>query len=56
MFHAVGIPGVSFYSGHHDDVNLPTDDPEKLDYEKAGKIARLAYEVTMELGNREVLW
>lgn len=56
VFHAVGIPGVSFYSGHHDDVNLPTDDPEKLDYEKAGKIARLAYEVTIELGNREVLW
>jgi hypothetical protein len=56
MFHAVGIPAVNFYSGHHDDVNLPTDDPEKLDYDKAEKISRLVYEVTMELGNREHLW
>jgi len=56
MFHAAGIPAVSFYSGHHDDVNLPTDDPEKLDYEKAEKISRLVYEITMELGNRENLW
>jgi hypothetical protein len=56
MFHAVGIPGVCFYSGHHDDVNLPTDDPEKLDYDKAEKISRLVYELTMELGNRENLW
>ena len=47
---------VCFYSGHHDDANMPTDDPEKVDYEKAEKISRLAYEVTMELANREVLW
>jgi hypothetical protein len=56
MFHIVGIPAVSFYSGHHEDVNLPTDDPEKLDYDKAHKIAQLVYEVTMELGNGETLW
>jgi len=56
MFHAVGIPAVSFYSGHHDDVNRPTDDAEKLDYEKAQEIARLVYEITMELGSREILW
>jgi hypothetical protein len=56
MFHAVGIPGVNFYSGHHEDVNLPTDDPDKIDYEKAEKISRLVYELTMELGNREDLW
>ena len=56
MFHAVGIPAVSFYSGHHDDVNRPTDDADKLDYEKAQEIARLVYEITMELGNRSELW
>lgn len=56
MFHAVDIPAVLVYSGHHDDVNLPTDDPEKLDYEKAQKISRLVYELTLELGNAEVLW
>jgi hypothetical protein len=56
MFHAVGIPAVSFYSGHHEDVNQPTDDPEKVDYEKVQRISQLVYEVTMELGNRPVLW
>lgn len=56
MFHAVGIPAVSFYSGHHDDVNRPTDDADKLDYEKAQGIARLVYEITMELGSKPSLW
>jgi Zn-dependent M28 family amino/carboxypeptidase len=56
MFHAVNIAAVSFYSGHHGDANKPTDDPEKLDYEKAEKIAQLVYEVVMELGNRDRLW
>jgi hypothetical protein len=56
MFHAVGIPAVSFYSGHHDDVNRPTDDADKLDYEKAEQIARLVCEITMELGNKPTLW
>jgi len=55
-FHFVGIPGVSFYSGHHDDVNESTDDAEKLDYDKAEKITRLACEVTMELGNATLPW
>ena len=56
MFHAKGIPGVSFYSGHHGDANRPTDTPEKIDYEKAEQISRLVYEITMELGNRDELW
>lgn len=55
-FHFKGIPGVSFYSGHHPDVNKPTDDPEKLDYDKAEKIARLVYEVTSALGNEPLPW
>ncbi len=55
-FDAAGIPAVSFYSGHHEDANRPTDDPEKLDYEKATKISQLVYQVTMELGNRERPW
>jgi hypothetical protein len=51
-----GIPGVSFYSGHHADVNRPTDDPEKLDYDKAEKITRLAYELTVALGTGPLPW
>jgi hypothetical protein len=56
MFQAVNIPAVLFYSGHHDDVNEVTDDPEKLDYEKAQKISQLVYELTIELGNVETPW
>jgi len=55
-FHFMRVPGVSFYSGHHDDVNRPTDDAEKLDYDKAERITRLAYEVAMELGNAALPW
>lgn len=55
-FDAAGIPAVSFYSGHHEDANRPTDDAEKLDYEKTQRISQLVYEVTMELANREKLW
>jgi hypothetical protein len=51
-----GIPGVSFYSGHHEDVNRTTDDPEKLDYDKAEKIARLACALTEALGNEALPW
>lgn len=52
----MGVPAVSFYSGHHEDVNRPTDDPEKLDYEKMEKIARLACEVTLALGTGTLPW
>ena len=56
MFHAVGIPAANFYSGHHEDVNMPTDDIEKIDFEKAEKVSRLVYELTMELANSHKLW
>jgi hypothetical protein len=51
-----GVPAVSFYSGHHEDVNRPTDDPEKLDYDKMEKIARLACELTWALGTGPLPW
>lgn len=56
VFHAANIPAVNFYSGHHPDVHEPTDDADRLDYEKAREIARLVYELTVELGNRDGLW
>ncbi|MDH4196923.1 MAG: M20/M25/M40 family metallo-hydrolase [Candidatus Aminicenantes bacterium] len=54
-FEALGIPAVNFYTGRIPDTHQPTDTPDKLDYEKAAKIARLVYEITMELANRERL-
>ena len=54
-FEALGIPAVNFYTGRIPDTHKPTDTPEKLNYEKAAKIARLVYEIAMELADRERL-
>jgi len=48
-----GIPAVFFFSGHHQDLHRPTDDPEKIEYDKMQKISQLVYELTMELANKE---
>jgi hypothetical protein len=46
------IPTVFFYSGHHPDRHQPTDDVDKIDYEKAEKISPLGYEIINELATR----
>ena len=50
-----GIPGVFFCSGPHADVHQPTDDADKIEYDKMEKISQLAYALTMELANRDTL-
>lgn len=52
-FNAAGIPAFFFFSGRHEDLHLPGDDADKIEYDKAVKISRLAYEVTMELANMD---
>jgi len=47
-----GIPAVFFFSGHHADLHRPTDDPEKIEYDKMQNISQLVYEITMELANK----
>lgn len=51
-FHREGIPVAFFFSGRHEDLHLPTDDPENIDFEKMQKLTQLVYEVTAEIGNR----
>ena len=46
-----GIPAFTFFSGHHSDVHKPSDDPEKIDYEKMEKLSQLVYWITLELAN-----
>ena len=48
-----GIPSFFFFSGDHEDLHQPGDDPEKIEYDKAVKISRLAYLITMELANMD---
>jgi hypothetical protein len=48
-----GIPSFFFFSGDHRDLHTPGDDPEKIEYDKAASISRLAYLITMKLANMD---
>lgn len=50
-----GIPGFFFFSGVHEDLHRPGDDPEKIDYPKAESISRLAYLIAITLADMESL-
>ncbi len=56
IFDMKGIPSIFFYSGPHRDYHRPTDDAEKIEYDKVEKLSRVVYALTMELGNRDKLW
>jgi Zn-dependent M28 family amino/carboxypeptidase len=42
-FAAKGIPVIFFFAGLHEDYHKPTDDIEKIDVEKAARVARAAF-------------
>ncbi|TPE40287.1 M28 family peptidase [Pontibacter mangrovi] len=48
-----GIPIVFYFNGVHDDYHQPGDEPDKIIYPYAEKVARLAFHVAWELANRE---
>jgi hypothetical protein len=48
-----GIPIVFYFNGVHDDYHQPSDEVDKIIFESAEKVARLAFYVTWELANRE---
>jgi Zn-dependent M28 family amino/carboxypeptidase len=48
-----GIPAIFYFSGVHDDYHRPTDTPDKIMYDKAETIARLAFHTAWELANRD---
>lgn len=45
------IPAFFFFSGVHEDLHKPGDDPEKVDYEKAEALSRLTYLIANKLAN-----
>ena len=55
MYLQHGINTASFFSGFHPDYHQPTDDADKIDYEKATSLSRLAYEILREVGNNPEL-
>ena len=46
------IPALFFFAGVHEDYHRPSDEVEKIDADKAARIARLGYYVTREIANR----
>ena len=52
-FQERGIPAFFFFSGMHEDLHKPTDDADKIEYDKMQKISQLVYELTMALANGE---
>ncbi|WP_242922156.1 M28 family peptidase [Pontibacter liquoris] len=48
-----GIPIVFYFNGVHADYHKPSDEVEKINFESAQKVARLAFHVAWELANRD---
>ncbi|MES2517231.1 MAG: M28 family peptidase [Bacteroidota bacterium] len=47
------IPVAFFFNGVHDDYHQPTDDVEKIEFNKMEKRARLVFYLTWDIANRE---
>ena len=48
-----GVPILFFFNGTHDDYHGRDDEPERLDAEKAARIARLVFYLGLEVANAE---
>ena len=48
-----GIPAIFYFSGVHEDYHRPTDTADKIMFDRAAKIAQLAFYTTWELANRD---
>ncbi|MBK8493521.1 MAG: M28 family peptidase [Saprospirales bacterium] len=48
-----GIPSIFYFSGIHEDYHQPTDDADKILFDKMEHIGKLIFQVTWELANRD---
>jgi hypothetical protein len=48
-----GVPAIFYFSGVHEDYHRPSDTVDKIMFDKAAKIARLAFHTSWELANRD---
>ena len=51
MYARYGIPVVFFSTGGHFDYHLVTDEPQYIDYEQLGRVARFIADVVMHVAN-----
>jgi hypothetical protein len=47
-----GIPSIFYFSGVHEDYHQPTDDIEKIDFEKVETVAKLVFHTAWILANK----
>jgi len=52
-FYQKDIPVISYFTNLHEDYHKPTDDADKINYEGEEKIARMAFDVIMDLSTEE---
>lgn len=52
-FGRLGIPFVFYFTGLHDDYHRPSDEADKVNYEKMAKITQLIYHNTLEIANND---
>jgi len=48
-----GVPALWFHTGLHPDYHTPYDRPEKINYDKMEKIARLVYQASWDLAQQD---
>jgi len=48
-----GVPALWFHTGLHPDYHTPYDRPEKINYGKMEKIARLVYQASWDLAQQD---
>jgi hypothetical protein len=48
-----GIPAVFFFNGVHEDYHRPSDEVDKIRFDKAARVARLVFEVALAIANAE---
>ena len=48
-----GIPTVFFFNGVHEDYHMPSDEVDKIKFEKAARIGRLVFEIALAVANAE---
>lgn len=48
-----GIPIIFYFNGVHADYHMPTDEPDKIEYDLLAKRAQLAFVTAWELANRD---
>ena len=46
-----GVPILFFFNGTHEDYHRPSDEPDRIDAEKAARIAQLVYWLGIEIAN-----